>query len=153
MTGLPREGLRPGASSPALSSLEELPVRYARGVGPARAQLLERLGVRTVAELLYRLPRRLEDRVLVKAAVTDGTGVLQAVWYNQPYLARQLPVGGRVILHGRVVRRGGEVQMVSPEFEVVEDGEDAETLHAGRIVPVYGSTEGLSQRTLRGIVA
>src|SRR5579875_1083563 len=188
MTGLPREGLRPGASSPALSSLEELPVRYARGVGPARAQLLERLGVRTVAELLNRLPRRLEDRshlrpiaqlaggttdtvqgmvsrvtqfrprrrrdlVLVKAAVTDGTGVLQAVWYNQPYLARQLPVGGRVILHGRVVRRGGEVQMVSPEFEVVEDGEDAETLHAGRIVPVYGSTEGLSQRTLRGIVA
>src|SRR5579884_458550 len=153
MTGLPREGLRPGASSPALSSLEELPVRYARGVGPARAQLLERLGVRTVAELLYRLPRRRGDLVLVKAAVTDGTGVLQAVWYNQPYLARQLPVGGRVILHGRVVRRGGEVQMVSPEFEVVEDGEDAETLHAGRIVPVYGSTEGLSQRTLRGIVA
>lgn len=185
-----REGARAAivapASSPRPSSLEQVPVRFARGVGPARARLLERLGIRTVADLLYRLPRRVEDRsqlrrisqvadgtvetvqgvlihvsqfrprrrrdlVLLKAAVTDGTGVLHAVWYNQPYLARQLRPGTPVILHGRVTRRAGEVQMASPEFEVVEEGE--ETLHAGRIVPVYASTEGLSQRVLRGVVA
>jgi len=161
------------------------PVQYARGVGPARAKLLERLGITTVADLLYRLPRRVEDRshlrriydlahgtvetveatvvqirsfrprrrrlVIVKAALTDGSGVLHVVWYNQPYIVRQLPAGTRAVLHGRVQRQGGEIQMVAPEFEVIEDGE--ETLHVGRIVPVYSSTEGLGQRALRTIVA
>jgi ATP-dependent DNA helicase RecG len=165
---------------------EAPPIQYVRGVGPARAGLLGRLGIRSVTDLLYRLPRRLEDRghlrkiydlphgsvetvrgtigrvekfrprrrrglVLVRAAVTDGSGVLHAVWFNQPYLARQLPPGAEVILHGRVQRQAGEIQMAAPEFEVLEDGE--ETLHVGRIVPVYGSTEGLTQRTLRTIVA
>ncbi len=163
------------------------PIQYAKGVGPTRARLLsERLGVYTVADLLYRLPRRLEDRshlrriydlthgavetvqgtvgrvqqfrprrrrgfIITKAALTDGSGVLHAVWYNQPYLIRQLPPGARLILHGRVQRQAGEIQMVAPEFEPLEDGE--EMLHVGRIVPVYGSTEGLSQRALRTIVA
>lgn len=164
-----------------------LPIQYAKGVGPARARLLsERLGIHTVTDLLYRLPRRLEDRghlhriydlthggvetvqaivgrvqqfrprrrrgfVITKAVLADGSGILHAVWYNQPYLARQLPQGARLILHGRVQRQAGEIQMVAPEFELLEEGE--ETLHVGRIVPVYGSTEGLSQRALRTIVA
>ena len=160
-------------------------VQYARGVGPARAELLKRLGILTVTDLLYRLPRRVEDRshlkriydlqhgvietveatvvqvrqfrprgrrlVIIKAVLQDGSGILHAVWYNQPYIVRQLPQGARVVLHGRVARQGGEVQMAAPEFEVIEPGE--ETLHVGRIVPVYASTEGLTQRTLRTIVA
>jgi len=169
----------------ARTSGTNTPVQYARGVGPARAALLGRLGVSTVLDLLYMLPRRLEDRshlrniydlthgavetvqgvigrirrfrprhrrgmVIVKAAVADASGILHAVWYNQPYLARQLTPGRSVILHGRVQRTAGEIQMVAPEFEVVDDAE--KTLHVGRIVPVYGSTEGLSQRILRTIM-
>jgi ATP-dependent DNA helicase RecG len=167
-------------------------VQYLKGVGPARARLLGRLGIQSITDLLYRLPRRLEDRsrlrqisdlphggaetvrgtvarvekfrprrplgetrkrglVLVKAAITDGSGVLHAVWFNRPYVAQQLPVGAQVILHGRVQRQAGEIQMVAPEVEVLDDGEDP--LNAGRVVPVYASTEGLSQRVLRGIVA
>jgi ATP-dependent DNA helicase RecG len=160
-------------------------VQYARGVGPARARLLERLGIRTAGDLLSHLPRRLEDRshlraiydlrhgtvetvqgvigqvrqfrpprrrglVITKATVIDESGVLHVVWYNQPYLARQLARGRRLVLHGRVQRQSGEIQMVAPEFELIEEGE--ETLHVGRIVPVYPSTDGLSQRVLRTIV-
>jgi len=171
----------------AATAVDTPPIQYAKGVGPMRARLLsDRLGIYTVADLLYRLPRRLEDRghlrpiydlthgavetvqatvgrvqqfrprrrrgfVITKAVLTDGSGVLHAVWYNQPYLARQLRQGAHLILHGRVQRQAGEVQMVAPEFELLEDGE--ETLHVGRIVPIYGSTEGLSQRALRTIVA
>ena len=40
----------------------ELEVRYLRGVGPGRAALLARLGVRTVGDLLRYCPRRHEDR-------------------------------------------------------------------------------------------
>ncbi|TMJ16935.1 MAG: ATP-dependent DNA helicase RecG, partial [Bacillati bacterium ANGP1] len=159
-------------------------MQYARGVGPQRARLLARLGVATVRDLLYHLPRRLDDRshlrsiydlqhgavetiqgvvgqvrqfrprrrslVITKAAITDDSGVLQVVWYNQPYLARLLAPGRRLVLHGRVQRRAGEIQMIAPEFEPLDDGED--TLHVGRIFPVYPSTDGLSQRVLRTIV-
>ena len=95
-------------------------------------------------------PRGRRGLVITRAAVTDGSGVLHAVWYNQPYLARHLTRGRAVVLHGRVARRSGEIQMAAPEFELVDDGE--ETLHVGRIVPVYRSTSGLSQRVLRTTV-
>ncbi len=174
-----------GDSGPVAVGLTSA-VQYARGVGPARAQLLgDRLGIATVSDLLYRLPRRVEDRsrlrriydvahgaletvqgtvvrirqfrprrrrlVIIKAAVTDGSGILHAVWYNQPYITRQLTPGTRVVLHGRVQRQAGEIQMTVPEFEAIEEGEDS--LHVGRIVPVYPGTEGLSQRVMRSIVA
>jgi ATP-dependent DNA helicase RecG len=172
-------------ADPASTGLD-VPLRFLRGVGPERARRFEEgLHLETVADLLYRAPKRIEDRrtlhriydlthgavetvegtvgrtqafrprrrrnfVIVKAAVTDGSGVLHAVWYNQGYIAKQLPPGARVILHGRVQRQGGEIQMIAPEFEVLDPGED--TLHAGRIVPVYAATEGLTQRALRVIV-
>jgi ATP-dependent DNA helicase RecG len=171
------------AISPPLGA--DAAAQYARGVGPTRAQLLSRLGVNTVRDLLYHLPRRLEDRshlraiydlrhgtmetvqgvlgsvrqfrprsrrglVITKAAIADGSGVLHAVWYNQPYLARLLREGRRLFLHGRVQRRSGEIQMIAPEFELIDEKED--TLHVGRIVPVYPSTDGLSQRVLRTII-
>ncbi len=184
-----RAALTPGAPSGAASAVSppsgpDAPVQYARGVGPARAQMLSRLGVNTVRDLLYHLPRRLEDRshlraiydlrhgavetvggvvgrlrqfrprfrrglVITKAAVADGSGVLHAVWYNQPYLARLLKEGRRIFLHGRVQRQSGEIQMIAPEFELIDEAED--TLHVGRIVPIYPSTDGLSQRVLRTI--
>lgn len=50
----------PSAAPPA--PVWDLPIRYARGVGPKRAALLERVGVRTVEDLLWFLPWRYEDR-------------------------------------------------------------------------------------------
>ena len=42
--------------------LHEIPVRYVKGVGPARAEILSRLDIETVEDLLYHFPRRYEDR-------------------------------------------------------------------------------------------
>ncbi len=164
--------------------LLRLPVQYVKGVGPARARQLARLGISTVADLLFHIPRRYEDRsnltliwnlahgkvettqgtvvsvgdlrprhglTITKAAIVDQTGVAYAVWYNQPYIKRMLRKGMQLILTGKVERRFGEIQIQSPEFEVLE-GDEEDLLHTGRIVPIYPSTEGLSQRTLRSIV-
>ena len=38
------------------------PVQYVKGVGPRRAEQLERLGIRTVEDLLYHIPFRYQDR-------------------------------------------------------------------------------------------
>jgi len=82
----------------------------------------------------------------------DPTGYLTAVWFNQPYLGKVLRRGQTMFLHGRVARfRNGPLQMQHPEYELVEDGED-ETLHTGRLVPIYRLTEGLTQRPLRSLL-
>jgi ATP-dependent DNA helicase RecG len=159
------------------------PVQYLRGVGPARASMLARLGVATIYDLLLHLPRRHEDRrnptplamltegsdrgtvarveriqmirtrrggTLVRAGVADATGVAHVVWFNQPYLARNLSRGQKVSLYGRVERAGRGLQFVAPEVEVIDP--DDEPWLVGRLVPVYALTEGLPQRTLRTIV-
>ncbi len=82
----------------------------------------------------------------------DGSGFLTAVWFNQPYLAQTFRRGQRVILYGKVTYyRNGPLQMQHPDFEIVEDG-DEESLHMGRLVPIYPLTEGLTQRPIRSLL-
>jgi len=52
----------PAATGTARRPIADAPVQYLRGVGPARAGLLGRLGIETVHDLLLHLPRRHEDR-------------------------------------------------------------------------------------------
>jgi ATP-dependent DNA helicase RecG len=159
-----------------------MPVQYVKGVGPKRASLLQKLGVETLEDLLYFVPKRYEDRsnlrpinslesdsyhtvfcqvvelyeerirknlTLLKAKVRDNTGEATAVWFNQLYLKRILKKGTRVYLYGSIIRKFGRVEIQNPDYEIV-DGD--ETIHTGRIVPVYSLTEGLSQKILRSIV-
>jgi ATP-dependent DNA helicase RecG len=90
-------------------------------------------------------------RALVEAAVGDGSGVLRALWFNQPYLAQQIQVGEELILYGEAEKRP-RLQMVHPEIERVEPGDES-SLHMGRIVPVYPLVSGLTQRWFRQMMA
>ncbi len=183
LSGRASTSVRPAPRGAAASPLRA-PVQYLKGVGPARAAALARLGISTVGDLLLHLPRRHQDRsrltplreltqcseatvqatvaavsrfrprrglVVVKAALTDDSGLAYAVWFNQPYLKEQLRRGMRALFFGRVERRGGEITLQSPEFEPL-DGSAEETWHTGRLVPIYPATEGLSQRVLRTLV-
>ncbi len=175
----------PTTPAPSREGLD-LPLQYVKGVGPQRARLLDRLGLRTVADALDWFPRRYEDRRDVvpfrelrpgEVRATGGTvvgvsapprgrsraplsvlfgdraGFFSAIWFNQPYLAQVFKRGQRVFLFGKVVvgRNRGLLQMQNPEFEIVEEDEEA-SLHMGRIVPVYGLTEGLTQRPMRSLL-
>src|SRR2546425_8322354 len=160
----------------------DVPAQYVKGVGPARAVQLARLGLHTVEDLLYHAPHRYEDRshlasiaslmpgqkqttegvVLALsekrhgayqfvAARSDNTAVLQAIWFGQRYLRRVIRRGTRLIVHGKV-ERAGRLQMMVEEFEILT-GDDTDTLHTGRIVPMHPATEGLTPRVLRTIIA
>ena len=83
-----------------------------------------------------------------EALMSDGSGVLKTVWFNQPYVAKALSAGDRVVLSGKVRDYRGRLQMDNPEYEAF----DTETMDAGRLVPVYPATQGLGQKTLRRIV-
>ncbi|MGD8415135.1 MAG: OB-fold nucleic acid binding domain-containing protein, partial [Candidatus Latescibacterota bacterium] len=92
-------------------------------------------------------------RPIVNAAIGDDSGVIQVVWFNQPYIARHLKPGNELILTGQLRFYKGQRQIVNPEFEVIGDQLDQELLSGGRIVPVYRLTEGLSQRFLRNLIS
>ncbi|MFA5160040.1 MAG: ATP-dependent DNA helicase RecG [Candidatus Omnitrophota bacterium] len=85
---------------------------------------------------------------LVEVLIGDDTGTLHAVWFNQPYLKKLFLCGQQVILYGKIELYQKHVQMSKPEFEIVESPE-AESIHTGRITPIYPLTEGLFQRSLR----
>jgi len=97
-------------------------------------------------------PPRGRGRMPLVVTIRDASGFLNCAWFNQPYLARVLKRGQRLIVHGKVQPYGrGPLQMLVKDYEIVEEGED-EPLHAGRLVPVYPLTEGLTQRPLRRLM-
>ena len=155
--------------------------------GFAGATVLRRvgskLGIRTVRDLLFHLPRRYDDlrelsrardlglipdceiasaRLQVRAIhaeqtfrrrvqrttaqLGDDTGEVQATWFGNRYIDRRLHAGYWVVVSGRVRRRGFITSFDNPEFQP-DDG--SALLHAGRIVPVYRLTAGLTAATLR----
>ncbi|RKY36612.1 MAG: DNA helicase RecG [Candidatus Omnitrophota bacterium] len=95
--------------------------------------------------------RRLNrGRTIFQLAIGDSTGVIYGTWFNQPYLKKIFRVNDEVILYGKI-ERYGNLQISSPEYEILsKDFED--TIHTGRIVPIYPLTNNISQRYLRMII-
>lgn len=85
--------------------------------------------------------------------VSDDTGSIVCKWFNQPFLSKVFRKGQRVILNGKVKYDyyGYGLTVENPEYEIIKDGDD-ETLHTGRIVPIYHETQGLTSRQIRGII-
>ena len=86
------------------------------------------------------------------AAVDDGTGSIFVSWLNQPFLNDVFTRGQHVVLFGAVEMRGhGGLQLTNPQYEILGD-EDRETIHTGRIVPVYEKTGGVTPKIQRKLV-
>lgn len=87
-------------------------------------------------------------------SIGDDTGVLFCVWFNQRFLMKQFRAGRKVMISGLVQQHGGRLQVAHPDFEVLgpSDQKGGESLHTGRLVPVYGLTAGIGQHWLRALV-
>jgi ATP-dependent DNA helicase RecG len=91
---------------------------------------------------------------IVEMLVRDEHGSIRVKFFNQPYLRRLYTAGMRLTLFGQVKHdsyAGGALVLMNPECEILEDG-DEESLHSGRIVPVYRKLGDLRTRTLRQIL-
>ena len=89
---------------------------------------------------------------IFEAIIDDGSGRLECVWFNQPYLKQYFKRGEEVVLYGKVEPHGTSLQMQNPEYEITAEKPPQESLNYGRIVPVYSSAEKLSQRMFRRII-
>lgn len=103
----------------------------------------------TVHEVVVKRPR--PRLTITEVAITDETGVLLGVWFNQPYLAQRFRPGDRVAFAGVVQMEFGLRQMKTPFVERLGTSDDASWL--GRILPVHPATEGLSSNWIRRLVA
>jgi ATP-dependent DNA helicase RecG len=88
--------------------------------------------------------------VLTKAVIKDETGVIQATWFNQPYLIQSLKQGDSVCLAGRISLGKEGVYLSNPIYEKVWPTHDL--IHTGRIIPIYPEMRGVSSRWLRFII-
>lgn len=73
-------------------------------------------------------------------------GRVTVVWFNQPWLEKQLFPGQRLIVSGKVKRRGRQLEISASHHEI---DDDKESLSSDRIVGIYSSTQGLSQAYIR----
>ncbi|MBQ9599446.1 MAG: ATP-dependent DNA helicase RecG [Clostridia bacterium] len=76
--------------------------------------------------------------------VSDTTGALNVVWYNNKYVKGQFFTGDEYILYGKITRNRGKMEMINPVYE--KKGKERFT---GKIVPLYPLTEGLTQKILQ----
>ncbi|MBO4927251.1 MAG: ATP-dependent DNA helicase RecG [Clostridiales bacterium] len=91
---------------------------------------------------------RNRGRTTVFATLSDGSCSIQAVWFNQPYVADKLKAGEEFFFHGKVTRDGFHFQVVNPVFnQRQQTGEDSSLIQ-----PIYPLTSGLKQGHIRAIV-
>lgn len=157
------------------------PLTVLKGVGPKMAELINHMGPQTVEQLMHFYPRRYDDfslmkpinrlevgevvtiigtvwqtrkrktrnnQVIVQSTIGDGTGSLQVSWFNQAWLADKLKPQMQIALSGKIEQYLGRKVMNNPQWEQLAE----ETLKAGRIVPVYPLTKGLSAHRMRQIM-
>ena len=161
----------------------EIPIRTLKGVGPRQAKRLAHLGIHTLKDLLLHAPLRYQDRTrvipigglhagteaVIEARVVlaevvqrrrrallcrlqDGTGSLTLRFFHfSPGQRALFEPGVRLRCYGEVRNGPSTLEMVHPEYHCL-DGDDPPALE-DCLTPVYPSTEGLHQLTLRTLTA
>lgn len=152
-------------------------------VGVSYAKKLLKLDIQTVEDLLYHLPSRYIDfsqtslikdikpnvtatvygqvtsitnvhtksaLTIQKAVIHDNTGDVEVVWFNQPFLLQSMHVGDEIGIAGIPKVNHQKLQFEFAEYEILK-GKDS--IHTGRIIPVYPETAGISSKWLRSRIA
>jgi len=143
--------------------LYRFPIRYEdRGTFQTIAALRPGVTASVVGEVVgggIRPTRRPRFKIF-ELVVRDRTGALRAIWFNQPFLNDVFKPHQRVILYGKLELTSHGLQLQNPQYEVLpqgsEDAEslehDEETVHTGRIVPIYEKTGTVTTKMQRVLV-
>ena len=159
--------------------LDAVPLSALTGVGAAQTSKLAKIGLHNVQDLLLHLPLRYEDRTqlypindllpgiyatvegevlnsnitfggrrMMTCQISDGTGILTMRFFNfNAAMKNSLATGRRVLAYGEAKRGKYGAEMIHPEYRV--QGEMSEPGLQETLTPVYPTTEGVRQATLR----
>lgn len=130
--------------------LLHIPRRY---LDFTRAYTIEQAPIGQVCTVVATVDRIVEKRPRPRMVVTevhllDDTGVLQAAFFKQPWIAQQIHPGDRLAVMGKVEFAYGFKQMSAPHYERL----DASSVR-GTILPVHPVSDGISQAWMRRIAS
>ena len=160
----------------------DMPVTYLKGVGPARAESLRKLGILTARDLLFHIPHRYEDastispisslepgmdgtiigRVISKGIIPTRKGlrIFQAVLKDDTGMIEASWPGQPFL--DRTIDKGDTMLLTGPvrfyhgrqlqPREYIHLGKDDDGVKGGKVLAVYPATEGLSFKVIRGII-
>ncbi len=83
-----------------------------------------------------------------KFILQDSSDQVEIVWFNQPYLLRLINPGTLLSVAGLVNKFKNRFVLEPKEYEILSRP-DQETIHTGRLVPIYPEKKGLSSKTIR----
>lgn len=161
--------------------LDAIPLSTLTGVGASQAAKLARIGLHTIQDLLLHLPLRYEDRTQLYAIddllpgiwatvegevlhtditfgrrrmmvcqISDGSGVLTMRFFNfNAGMKNALSPGRRVTAYGEIKRGQRGAEIIHPEYRI--QGEQSNVTLEETLTPVYPTTEGIRQATLRNL--
>ncbi|MEO6058645.1 MAG: ATP-dependent DNA helicase RecG [Candidatus Limnocylindria bacterium] len=145
---------RLGIATPR-QALFHLPFRYddfsdLRPLGELLPDEKQSARVRVVEVRVEKGFGRRPQRVIAQLA--DDSGTAEAIWFGRQFveqrLARVAPAD-ELIFSGKVALRGWRPQFVGPDFSPV----GADSVHTGRVVPVYRLAGGVTQKRARDLLA
>ncbi len=163
--------------------LDAIPLTTLTGVGASQAGKLAKLGLTSVQDLLLHLPLRYEDRTQLYAIndllpgiwatvegevlhtevafgrrrmlvcqISDGSGLLTLRFFNfNTGMKNGLAPGTRITAYGEIRRGQRGAEMTHPEYHL--QGDSAVATLQETLTPVYSTTEGIRQATLRNLTA
>lgn len=164
-----------------MQSLVDTPLTEFKGVGSKVAEKLTKLGLVSVQDLLFHLPLRYEDRTriypianlqpfihvstegevmscdvqfgrkrMLMVRISDGAGTLTLRFFHFSAAQKNsLEIGTRVRCFGEVRAGKHGLEMMHPEYKVIKDVSRNNVEES--LTPVYPTTEGVKQITLRSL--
>lgn len=88
-------------------------------------------------------------KMITEALISDDSGSIRVIWFNQPFIIKNLQPGDMVNFSGKVKSDMLGLQFVNPIYELANT---TKTAHTARLVPIYPLTHGITQKQMRALI-
>ena len=85
---------------------------------------------------------------IVKAMVSDGTGIMEILWFGMPYIKKSLKIGEEYLFIGQT-KKSTVFQLINPEYKLFSG---QQKVSESEILPIYSSNKNITQNSLRKLV-
>lgn len=85
---------------------------------------------------------------IVKAMITDGTGIMEILWFGMPYIKKSLKIGEEYLFIGQT-KKSAVFQLINPEYKLFSG---QQKVSENEILPIYSSNKNITQNSLRKLV-
>ncbi|PJA89694.1 MAG: DNA helicase RecG [Candidatus Magasanikbacteria bacterium CG_4_9_14_3_um_filter_32_9] len=109
----------------------------------------ETITVKAKVELIKNKMSKRKHTFLTEALISDDSGRMRVLWFKQPFIAKTINVGDEVYFSGTPTLDRLGILFVGP---IYEKASEEQTKHTARIIPIYSSTYGLTQKQIRFFV-